>query len=91
MAIFIPPCHNYYDWQYHLKTSELNEVIKTAVERVESRYRSEDIILSNVSRLIIGSPAHGQLIDSMPSKEGQSASRTAEILIEASTILRQKY
>jgi len=71
-----------------LQPEKINEAIQTAVEKIESRYRFEDSILSNGSRLTIGSPAHGQLINSMPFKNGQSASRIAEILIEASTQLR---
>ncbi|XP_029348712.1 peroxidasin-like [Acyrthosiphon pisum] len=94
-VIFILPCckahRGYIEWYRDLKTSRLDEAIKIGVEKVENRYRSEDIILSNVSRLTMGSPAHGQLIESMPSKNGHSASRTAEILIEASKHLRNSY
>lgn len=90
-VIFIPTCCIGYDWHLNLKISELDLAIKTAIDKIESRYRSEDIILSNVSRSISGSPAHGQLINSMPSKNGHSASRTAEILVEASSQIRNKY
>ncbi|CAI6354745.1 unnamed protein product [Macrosiphum euphorbiae] len=94
LVIFIPPCcigDRPTFWHTYLKTSQLDEAIKTAIDKIESRYRSEDIIISNVSRLITGSPAHGQLINSMPSKNGHSASRNAEILIEASLHLIDSY
>jgi len=70
------------NWYLQLDISDINDEIQKIVERIEnSWYRSEEIILSNISRLTIGSPVHGQLIDSMPSKDRHSGSRNAEIII----------
>ena len=79
------------NWYLKLNNSEINEETQNVVERIENRYRLEDIILSNISRLEIGSLAHGQLINSMPSKDGHSGSRIAEIIIEVTKSLKNKY
>ncbi|XP_029341799.1 peroxidase-like [Acyrthosiphon pisum] len=79
------------NWYLQLDISDVNDEIQKAVERIENRYRSEDIILSNVSRLTIGSTVHGQLIDSMPSKDGHSESRNAEIILEVTRSLKNTY
>ncbi|XP_022171599.1 peroxidase-like isoform X2 [Myzus persicae] len=79
------------NWYLKLNTSDINEEIQKATEIIENRYRLEDTILSNISQITIGSPVHGQLIDSMPSKGGNSASRFAEIIIEATRSLKNTY
>jgi len=79
------------NWYLQLDISDVNDEIQKAVERIENRYRSEEIILSNVSRVIIGSPVHGQLIHSMPSKYGHSGSRNAEIILEVTRSLKNTY
>lgn len=79
------------NWYLQLDISDVNDEIQKAVEIIENRYRSEDILLSNVSRLISGSPVHGQLIDSMPSKDGHSGSRNAEIILEVTRSLKNTY
>ncbi|XP_060859778.1 peroxidase-like isoform X3 [Metopolophium dirhodum] len=79
------------NWYLQLDISDVNDEIQKAVDRIENRYRSDEILLSNVSRLIIGSPVHGQLIDSMPSKDGHSGSRNAEIILEVTQSLKNTY
>jgi len=91
-VIFVPPCcTSSSNWYQKIDISDVNKEIQKAVKIIENRYRSEDIILSNISRLIIGSPVHGQLIDSMPSKDGHSASRNAEIIVEVTRSLKNTY
>ncbi|XP_029341375.1 peroxidase-like [Acyrthosiphon pisum] len=89
-VIFVPPCCTE-NWYLELDISDVNQEIQKVVEIIENRYRSEDIILSNISRLIIGSPVYGQMIDSMPSKEGHSGSRNAEIIYEVTRSLKNTY
>lgn len=79
------------NWYLQLDISDVNDEIQKAVERIENRYRSEEIILSNVSGVIIGSPVHGQLINSMPSKDGHSGSKNAEIILEVTRSLKNTY
>lgn len=78
------------NWYQNLRISEINEEIRKSVVEIENRYRWEDI-LSDANRLTIGSPFHGQLIDSQPSKDGHTGSRNAEIVIEATRTLKNKY
>ncbi|XP_022171594.1 peroxidase-like [Myzus persicae] len=78
------------NWYLKLNVSEVNEEIQKVTERIENRYRLEDII-SNISHIEIRSPAHGQLIDSMPSKDGNSASRFAEIIVDVTRSLKNTY
>ncbi|CAI6355783.1 unnamed protein product [Macrosiphum euphorbiae] len=91
-VIFVPPCYTS-EWYQQLDNfvSEIEKEIKNVVERIDNRQRSEDIILSNISRLPIGSPVYGQMIESMPSKEGHSGSRNAEIIYEVTRSLRNRY
>jgi len=79
------------NWYLQLDISDVNEEIQKVVDRIENRYRSEDVLLSNINHLIIGSPVHGQLIDSMPSTDGYSASRNAEIIFEVTRSLKNTY
>jgi len=79
------------NWYLQLNISEVNEEIKKVTKRIQSRYRLEDEILSYFSPLKLGSPVHGQLIDSMPSDEGRSGSRTAEIIIDVTRSLKNTY
>jgi len=91
-VIFVPPCYTS-EWYQQLDNfaSDIEREIKNVVERIENRQRSEDIILSNISRLPIGSPVYGQMIESMPSKEGHSGSRNAEIIYEVTRSLKNIY
>ncbi|XP_060858578.1 peroxidase-like [Metopolophium dirhodum] len=86
-----PCCMGSDNWYKQLDISQINNEIRKAVERIDKRYRSEDIILSNINGFTIGSPVHGQLIDSMPSKDGDLGSRNAEIIFEVSRSLKDTY
>jgi len=78
------------NWYQKLNVSELNEEIQKVIGRTENRYRLEDVI-SNISRFELGSPVHGQLIDSMPSKDGNSASRFAEIVTDVTRSIKNTH
>ena len=78
------------NWYQRLKVSEVNEEIKNSVELLKNRSQSEDI-LSDINRLVIGSPYHGQQIDYQSSKNEHSKSHNAEIIIEATRNLRKTY
>ncbi|XP_060876033.1 peroxidase-like [Metopolophium dirhodum] len=91
-VIFFPPyCVSSNNWYQQLDISKINKEIQKVSKIIENRYRSEDIILSNISRLTIGSPVYGQLIESMPSKEGHSGSQNAEIIFEVTRSLKNTY
>lgn len=79
------------NWYLKLNISEVNEEIQKVIKRIQNRHRFEDEILSYFSPLKLGSPVHGQLIDSMPSDEGRSGSRIAEILIDVTRSLKNTY
>lgn len=78
------------NWYQNLKIHEVNEEIQKIVKKIEKRILPENM-LSDMNRLIIGSPFHGQLIDSQPSEEGHSVSRNAEIIIEVTRSLKNTY
>jgi len=78
------------NWYQHLKITEVNEEIRKIINKIEKRNPSEDR-LSEINRLMIGSPHHGQLIDSQPSKDGHLSSRNAEIIIEVTRSLKDTY
>jgi len=86
-VIFVPSYTRSPGWEHRIRDYEFVEAVEASFKTVEKMHRLEDIILSNVSRLTIGSPAHGQLINSMPSENGHSGSRIAEIMIEATRYL----
>jgi len=69
----------------------VNEEIQKVIERIENRYHLEDKILSNISSFTLGSPVHGQLINSMPSNEGHSGSQIAEIITDVTRSLKNTY
>lgn len=77
------------NWYLQLNISVINDEIQKVIQRIENRDLSEEI--SNISRLTIRSPAHGQLINSMPSKDGYSESRNAEIIIAVTRSLKNTY
>jgi len=79
------------NWYLKLNISDVNEEIQKVIERTQNRYRLEDKILSYISPLKLGSPIHGQLIDSMPSDEGRSGSRIAEIITDVARSLKNTY
>eukprot|EP00102_Acyrthosiphon_pisum_P020780 XP_016657990.1 PREDICTED: E3 SUMO-protein ligase PIAS4-like [Acyrthosiphon pisum] len=83
--------NNESNWYEHLDISKINKEIKKVVERIDNKYRLEDIILSKISGFTIGSPVHRQLIDSMPSKNGESGSQNAEIIFEVTQNFKNKY
>jgi len=91
-VIFVPPCRGSpTDWHLRISIDDVNQETQKVVERIENEYRSEDIMLSNISRLTIGTPGFGQLIDSMPSKEVYAGSRNAEIIYEVTRGLKNKF
>jgi len=78
------------NWYLNLRIPEVNEEIQNVVDGLEKRYLSEDV-LSDISHLTIGSPNHGQLIDSQPSKDGLSGSRNAEIILGVTQNLKNTH
>jgi len=77
------------DWYLHLKTKELDDHIQTAVRHFEE-LEMMDINYRFKLSMDIGSPEHGQLIDSHLSEELYSLYRHAQIISEASVFIRYK-
>jgi len=69
------------DWYQHLKTKDLDQHIQTAVSDFGNQTRG--IYLG----MDIGSPDHGQQIDSQLSEDGYSVYWLAEIFSQASFII----
>lgn len=70
---------------------ELEDIIDKGKTQMDMLYRLENTIANADITVEVGSPSHGQLIDSMPSMETNIESRGAEIVIKASTYLVNTY
>lgn len=74
----------------NIRIPAVNEEVVDVMNELDKRYRSEDL-LSEISRLTVGSPNHGQMIDSQPTKVGISGSRNAEIILDVTRNLKNIY
>lgn len=75
----------------NLRNEDLENAIQYGAQQINMLSRHEDSLsLANVN-VKIGSPSHGQLVDSQPSTDGHLASRNAEIIIKASQYLMNKH
>lgn len=75
----------------NLKTQDLEDAIQYGTQQINMLSRHEDSLSYADVHVKVGSPSHGQLIDSQPSSDGHIASRNAEIAIKASQYLINKY
>jgi len=75
----------------NLKSQDLENAIQYGTQQINMLSRHEDSISYADVYVKIGSPTHGQLIDSQPSINAHLASRNAEIVIKASHYLMNKY
>jgi len=73
-----------------VRIPEVNEQIVDVIDEHDKKYLSEDVV-SDISRLAAGSPNHGQLIDSQPTKVGISSSRNADIIVDVTRNLKNIY
>lgn len=78
------------NWYLNIRIPAVNEEVVDVMDELDKRYRSEDL-LSEISRLTVGSPNHGQMIDSQPTKVGISGSRNAEIIVDVTRNLKNVY
>lgn len=78
------------NWYSNLRIFDVNEEIQNAVNGLEKKYDLENILL-DVSGWTLGSPNHGQLIDSQPSNDSFSESRRAEIILGVTRNLKNTY
>lgn len=69
------------DWYLNLKTKDLDHYIETVVSIFGSDTRGKDLGMD------IGSPDHGQQIDSRLSEDGYSIYWLAEIFSQASVFI----
>lgn len=91
--------HNYYNGVdvdeantfVNLKIQDLENAIQYGTQQINMLSRHEDSLSYANIDVKIGSPSHGQLIDSKPSIDGHLASRNAEIIIKASHYLVNKH
>lgn len=75
----------------NLKTEDLENAIQYGTQQINMLSRHEDSLSYADVHVKIGSPSHGQLIDSQPSIDGHLASRNAEIVIKASHYIINKH
>jgi len=78
------------NWYLNIRIPAVNEEVVNVIDELNKRYHSEDII-SEISRLTVGSPNHGQMINSQPTKVGISGSRNAEIIVDVTRNLKNIY
>ncbi|XP_029341367.1 peroxidase-like [Acyrthosiphon pisum] len=98
MLVFLPSCYGeeefYFkedglkikdtDWYLHLNTRDLNRHIQTVIHEIGNRRRGIGLYMQ------IGSPIHGQFIDSQLSEDLYSVYYHAEIISEASYLIGSK-
>lgn len=70
---------------------DLENAIQYATQQINMLSRHEESISYANIHVKIGSPTHGQLIDSRPNIDGHLASRNAEIIIKASYYIMHKH
>ncbi|KAF0755550.1 Uncharacterized protein FWK35_00023600, partial [Aphis craccivora] len=75
----------------NLKIQDLENAIQYGTQQINMLSRHEDSLSYADVHVKIGSPSHGQLIDSKPSIDGHLASRNAEIVIKASHYIMNKH
>lgn len=75
----------------NLKIQDLENAIIYGTQQINMLSRHEDSLSHANIDVKIGSPSHGQLIDSKPSIDGHLASRNAEIIIKASHYILNKH
>lgn len=75
----------------HLTSQDLENAIQYGTQQINMLSRHEDSLSYADVNVKIGSPSHGQLIDSQPSVDGHIASRNAEIVIKASLYIMNKH
>jgi len=75
----------------NLKNEDLENAIQYGTQQINMLSRHEDSLSHANVNVKIGSPSHGQLVDSQPSTDGHLASRNAEIIIKASQYLMNKH
>lgn len=71
----------------HLNFQDLENAIQYSTQHINMLSRHEESLSYSDINVKIGSPSHGQLIDSQPSMDAHLASRSAEILLKASQYL----
>ncbi|XP_022164640.1 peroxidase-like [Myzus persicae] len=100
IVVFLPSCYrgetelNKEDSSnqfLNLKTQDLENAIQYGTQQINMLSRHEDSLSYADVHVKIGSPSHGQLIDSQPSIDGHLASRNAEIVIKASHYIMNKH
>lgn len=75
----------------NLKTQDLENAIQYGTQQINMLSRHEDSLSYADVHVKIGSPSHGQLIDSQPSIDGHLQSRNAEIVLKASHYIMNKH
>lgn len=75
----------------NLRIQDLENAIQYGTQQINMLSRHEDSLSYADVNVKIGSPSHGQLVDSRPTIDGHLASRNAEIVIKASQYLMNKY
>lgn len=75
----------------HFDNQDLEDAIQYGTQQINMLSRHEDSLSYADVNVKIGSPSHGQLIDSQPSVDGHLASRNAEIVIKASLYMMIKH
>jgi hypothetical protein len=75
----------------NLEIQDLENAIQYGTQQINMLSRHEDSLSFSDVNVKIGSPSHGQLIDSQPSIEAHLASRNAEILLKASQYIMNKH
>lgn len=75
----------------NLKVQDLENAIQYGTQQINMLSRHEDSLSFSDVNVKIGSPSHGQLIDSQPSIDAHLASRNAEILLKASQYIMNKH
>lgn len=90
--IFITVIDNKTSKQFlNLKIQDLENAIQYGTQQINMLSRHEDSLSYANINVKVGSPSHGQLIDSRPSIDGHLASRNAEIVLKASHYLMNKH
>lgn len=77
------------NWYLNLKTEELEQHIQTVISEI-IQHESDVNLDYTYSIMEIGSPDHGQLIDSQLSEDVYSIYRHAQIISEASSFISNR-
>lgn len=80
-----------FDASKQFLSEDLENAIQYAIQQINMLSRHEESISHANVNVKIGSPSHGQLIDSRPTIDGHLASRNAEIIIKASYYIMHKH